>query len=250
MPLALLALGGNRGDIAATMDSTLRELSAHPRVTLTARSRLYRTRAVGSQAGDDFLNAAATIETALPPLELLDLLQLLEARHGRTREIHWGPRPLDLDLILYGDEIINHPRLRVPHPAGWYRRFVLDPACEIASDLIHPEKHVPLADLRSRLLPRPLTMRFAGGSETEREELIAALSQRTTSEQMHFDTWTPEERAGPTFLVWLGPDSDQQFTAEELPELPRLDVPENPTARVEFLGYVLDAALGEPVPEP
>lgn len=250
MPLALLALGGNRGGVAATMDAALRELSAHPRVGLIARSRNYRTTAVGAQAGDDFLNAAATIETDLPPLELLDLLQAVEARHGRTRKIHWGPRPLDLDLILYGDEIIHHARLRVPHPACWYRRFVLDPACEIAADRIHPEKHVPLADLRSRLLPRPLTMRFAGGSQAERDKLTAALAQRTAAEQMQFGTWTPEEHAGPTFLVWLGPDSDQRFTTEELPELPRLDVPENSTARVESLGYVLDAALGEPAPEP
>ena len=150
-----IALGGNLGDVRATFAAALERLTG-PDLEVTAVSRSYATPPMGAAAGDTFLNAAATVETWLAPIALLDRLLETEADLGRTRKVHWGPRPIDLDLILYGDAVIDTPRLRVPHPATWFRRFVLDPLVDIAANVVHPETGETAATLRDRLLPRPL----------------------------------------------------------------------------------------------
>ena len=121
-------------------------------------SRLKRTRAAGENAGNDFLNAAAVLQTSQSPEELLNTLHQIEMEFGRTRLQHWGPRTLDLDLILYGDVALNSPQLVVPHPAMWYRRFVLDPAVEVASEMVHPILGESIARLHARLCCRPLNL--------------------------------------------------------------------------------------------
>src|SRR5262245_21273994 len=125
MPHCLIALGGNLGAVERSFEGALQRLADAPRCALVAASRLHRTAAVGTDAGPEFLNAAAEVATELAPLELLDLLQSIERDFGRIRGTHWGPRTLDLDLLFYGSEIIDLPRLVVPHPAVWHRRFVL-----------------------------------------------------------------------------------------------------------------------------
>ena len=125
-------------------------------------SRILSTRPVGSEAGLEFLNAAAVLQTELPPLELLHALHEVEAMFRRVRTRHWGPRTLDLDLILYHDQIVSTPHLVLPHPAMWYRRFVLEPAIEIASEMIHPILKESVSQLYGRLLCRPLSLEICG----------------------------------------------------------------------------------------
>jgi 2-amino-4-hydroxy-6-hydroxymethyldihydropteridine diphosphokinase len=85
----------------------------------------------GSPPGPDFLNAVAEIQTDLSALDLLDVLLLIEQRHGRVRDTRWAPRTLDLDILLYGDEVIDHSRLKIPHSAMHERFFVLEPLAEL-----------------------------------------------------------------------------------------------------------------------
>src|SRR5690242_4451407 len=123
MPDCWIALGGNLGPVRQTFADALDLLRDAPGVSIREVSPIHQTRPVGSAAGSEYANAAAALTTDLAPLALLDLLLSIENRLGRVRETHWGPRTLDLDLLLYGSETIDLPRLTVPHPHLWYRRF-------------------------------------------------------------------------------------------------------------------------------
>lgn len=137
MPLAYIALGSNLGDRAANLQAALAALR---RAGLAVRrvSRLIETAPVGKTDQPDFLNAAAEIETDLPPEPLLALLLRTEAALGRVRAERWGPRVIDLDLLFYDGRIVNTPDLVLPHPRLHERRFVLAPLAELAPDLVHP----------------------------------------------------------------------------------------------------------------
>lgn len=134
---AAVALGSNLADPAAQVRGAFAELAALPDTRLVARSRLYRTRAVGPPQ-PDYVNAAALLQTRLDPDTLFDALLAIEAAHGRTRGERWGPRTLDLDLLVYGDAVIDTPRLTVPHPQLPRRPFVLVPLAEVAAGLEVP----------------------------------------------------------------------------------------------------------------
>jgi 2-amino-4-hydroxy-6-hydroxymethyldihydropteridine diphosphokinase len=121
---------------------------------LLAQSSLYRSRAVGP-VQPDYINAVALVETSLTPLALLDALQSLEQAHRRVRLEHWGPRTLDLDLLLIDQQIIEHERLMVPHPFLTQRNFVLYPLAEITPGLILPSGE-PLKELISQCSPNGL----------------------------------------------------------------------------------------------
>jgi len=131
---AYIGLGANLGDAAATLRIVLAELTSSTDITDCAASPLYRSAPVNAQ-GPDYVNAVARIATPLEPLPLLDLLQALEQRHGRERPYHHAPRTLDLDLLLFDDQIIKHPRLTVPHPRMHERAFVLAPLLDLVPDL-------------------------------------------------------------------------------------------------------------------
>jgi 2-amino-4-hydroxy-6-hydroxymethyldihydropteridine diphosphokinase len=139
--LACIGLGGNLGDVAAAIESAWAGFDALPQTKLLRRSRLYRTPAWGMTAQPDFLNAAAMLSTTLSADELLAELLRIERQAGRDRDMQserWGPRALDLDLLLYGDAVIAHPGLCVPHPHLHERAFVLVPLAEIAPDVLVP----------------------------------------------------------------------------------------------------------------
>ncbi|TWI04746.1 2-amino-4-hydroxy-6-hydroxymethyldihydropteridine diphosphokinase [Luteimonas cucumeris] len=135
-----VGLGGNIGDAAATLRAAFDELAALPGTRLLRASQLYRTPAWGMERQPDFINAVAMLDTRLAPQSLLEHLLAIECRHGRVREDgqRWGPRTLDLDLLLYGDAVTDQPGLHVPHPQMHLRAFVLRPLVEIAPDAIIP----------------------------------------------------------------------------------------------------------------
>ncbi len=156
---AVVAIGGNLGDVPATFQQAAELLAPHARSAVRV-SRLYRSVPMGTAAGATFCNAAVAFECDLEPEVLLDRLQEIETQLGRVRTIHWGPRTLDLDLVAYGDRIMSTPRLTLPHTHCWYRRFVLDPVCDVAPTAMHAGFHVSFGMLRERLLPRPLRVAF------------------------------------------------------------------------------------------
>lgn len=140
MVLACIGLGANLGDAPSALRQALAALAALPDTRLRAASRLYRTPAWGREDQPDFVNAAASLETGLAAEPLLDQLLDIEQRFGRIRlpGERWGPRTLDLDLLLYGGQRIASPRLQVPHPHLHERAFALLPLAEIA-----PEAAIP-----------------------------------------------------------------------------------------------------------
>jgi len=135
---ACVALGSNLDDPRAQVERGFAALASLPHTTLRARSRLYRTPPWGMVEQPDFINAAARLETTLAPRELLDALLAIETHAGRARGARNGPRILDLDLLLYGDRMIDQPDLVIPHPRLHERAFVLLPLADIALDLEVP----------------------------------------------------------------------------------------------------------------
>lgn len=128
---AAVALGSNLDDPEAHVKRGFDDLDRIPGTRVLARSSFHRTKPVGYANQPDFINACALVETQLAPRALLDALLAIEKRHGRVREIPNGPRTLDLDIIVYGDEAIEEPGLVIPHPRAHERAFVLDPLREV-----------------------------------------------------------------------------------------------------------------------
>ena len=147
---ACVGLGGNVGDAAATLRAALPALDGLPGTRLLRASRLYRTPAWGVTDQPDFVNAVALLDTTLSPRALLDGLLAIERAFGRERRERWGPRTLDLDLLVYGGAAIDEPGLHVPHPHLHERAFVLLPLAEIAPDLEVPGQG-RAAELRARI---------------------------------------------------------------------------------------------------
>ena len=147
-----LGLGANLGDPAATLAAARDTLAALPQGRLSACSSLYRTAPVGGPPGQpDYVNAAVELDTTLPPQELLERCLAIEARFGRQRRERWGPRSLDIDLLLYDALVSDDSRLTLPHPRLHLRRFVLEPLCELAPQLVHPRLLLPLQELLRQL---------------------------------------------------------------------------------------------------
>jgi 2-amino-4-hydroxy-6-hydroxymethyldihydropteridine diphosphokinase len=139
MVVAYIGLGSNLENPRKQIETALVELAELSNSHLDCVSSLYRSQPVGPQNQPDFINAVAKLSIGLEAEALLDSLQQLEQRHHRIREVRWGPRSLDLDLLLYGDQVINTSRLQVPHPEIVNRNFVLAPLKEIApEDLVIP----------------------------------------------------------------------------------------------------------------
>ncbi|MCV6588848.1 MAG: 2-amino-4-hydroxy-6-hydroxymethyldihydropteridine diphosphokinase [Marinobacterium sp.] len=134
-----IGLGSNLEEPLQQVLKALEELAQVPQSRLLESSSLYRSDPVGPPGQPDYINAVACLETGLEAHALLDQLQAIEQAHDRVRKIHWGPRTLDLDLLLYGDEQIQTERLTVPHAFMTQRNFVLWPLAEIAPTLALPD---------------------------------------------------------------------------------------------------------------
>ena len=148
MAIAYIALGSNLHTPLEQLKRALKAMAQLPQTQLMVVSSFYRSKPLGPQDQPDYLNAIVEISTALSPLALLDELQRIENEQGRVRLRRWGERTLDLDILLYGDEIIQTERLTVPHYDMHNREFVIVPLAEIAPNLILPngQKLTELAD--------------------------------------------------------------------------------------------------------
>lgn len=132
-----LALGSNMGDSQAILEAAIATLAQTPGIFLEAKSNWYKTKAVGPPQ-PDYLNGCVTLQVEMLPQELLENLLKIERQFGRVRQERWGPRTLDLDLLLYDDLIVDTPNLQIPHPGMRDRAFVLVPLAEIAPDWVEP----------------------------------------------------------------------------------------------------------------
>jgi 2-amino-4-hydroxy-6-hydroxymethyldihydropteridine diphosphokinase len=146
-----IALGSNLGDSLSILNNGVRKLGETDKIELISCSNWYKTKPIGPPQ-PDYLNGCVTIKTELTPQELLNILLNIEQQFGRIRKEKWGPRTLDLDLILYEDLILNTPNLQIPHPRMREREFVLIPLAEIASNWLDPVTKLTILELKNKLI--------------------------------------------------------------------------------------------------
>ncbi|MBT9171681.1 MAG: 2-amino-4-hydroxy-6-hydroxymethyldihydropteridine pyrophosphokinase [Syntrophomonadaceae bacterium] len=142
MAEAYLGLGSNLGDRCAMLDEAVRRLARHPGISVVRVAAYRETAPVDYLEQGNFINTAVAVNTSLSPLELLETVQQIEAEFGRKREVRFGPRTLDIDILLYGDLVVDGGLLVLPHPRLHEREFVLVPLAEIA-----PQTRIPPDDL-------------------------------------------------------------------------------------------------------
>lgn len=133
-----LGIGSNLGDKQKNMNEAVKLLGNEPKIIIEKVSNFIISKPMGEVKQDNFLNGAIEIKTLLEPLELLKVVNDIENKLGRVREIHWGPRTIDIDILLYGDRVIRNEELIIPHYGMYQRDFVLQPMNEIAPQVIHP----------------------------------------------------------------------------------------------------------------
>jgi len=254
---AAIALGGNTGSVAVNLADALRILATRG-VTIVATAGLYDTTPVGTCGSQRYLNSAALVETDRTPDGLLQELQDVEWQLGRRREAHWGPRPVDLDLVWFGDVVCETPRLTLPHPACWYRRFVLEPLAEVAPHWRHPDRGLTVEALRDRWRRRPVEIALAGGTKDWRDRLrhtpptlspgvilIADSDDSPASRQRaSLIAWRGESPEVPTAARPRGESSDPGFRA--LPADRRLDVSREAALSDDWLTFVSQSVGDEP----
>lgn len=151
-----IGIGANLGDREKTLQNAVGVLDAHPEIAVVATSAVYETAPVGVVDQPRFLNAALQIRSRLSVRKLLNYLLLVERQFGRTRRTRWGPRTVDLDILLYGDVVIHQPGLQVPHPHLHERAFVLIPLCDLNPHLKHPVLRQSMRVLAASLRDSPV----------------------------------------------------------------------------------------------
>lgn len=149
-----LGLGSNIEPRVKNIKQAIAEIEGIQGIEVTGRSSLYLTSPWGKKDQDDFVNGVLQIRTALPALTLLDHLKNIEIKMGRHQIERWGPRNIDLDILLYGDEIIDSEELRVPHPHMRQRLFVLLPLAEIGAEAVFPNDGAKVQEVLIRVLER------------------------------------------------------------------------------------------------
>ncbi len=152
MVRVFLGVGSNEGDRLANVSRAIQELAGTPGVSLLQMATIIETEALGGPPQGPYLNTVVEVETGRAPRDLLDLLKLMEQRLGRTSsDERWGPRPIDLDILLYGNRIVHEPGLIIPHERLHERRFVLEPLAQLAPEVVHPVLKQTTTDLLARL---------------------------------------------------------------------------------------------------
>ncbi|MCD2346658.1 2-amino-4-hydroxy-6-hydroxymethyldihydropteridine diphosphokinase [Clostridium guangxiense] len=146
-----IALGSNLGDKNKNLNEALNLIDENHLCHINRASNFYETTPVGYLDQDDFLNGAAEIKTLMSPLELMNFLLEVEKKLKRERKIHWGPRTIDLDILLYDDIVTEDEHIIIPHPRMHERLFVLDPLCDIAPYKVHPLLNKRIIDIKNEL---------------------------------------------------------------------------------------------------
>ncbi len=209
MPTCLLGLGSNLGDREATLHAALTEIAALPNVQVVRHSRWYRSLPIGGPPNQgEFLNAAAVIETTIPPLSFLAELHNIELRHGRTAAPRWAPRTLDIDLLLYGNEVAETPMLTLPHPRMSFRRFMLEPAAEIAPKMLHPSIGWPIERLLLHLNMAADQTALLSPSAAQRTRLAEVLHDRFNAQAIEPPAFATAEHHWPSsWTTWIAINS-------------------------------------------
>lgn len=185
MARCLLALGSNLGDRRAILMRATGMIAALPRSQLLARSRWHETEPIGGPGGQStFLNGSLLIETRLETDELSIAVHEIERTLGRQRVVRWDARTIDIDLLLYELQNMESEQLTIPHPRMCFRRFVLEPACEIAGSMIHPTCGWTLAQLLRHLNTAPRYLAVTAGEPALARQLAARLSQALRCPQL------------------------------------------------------------------
>lgn len=159
-------VGSNMGDSTKNIEDAIAHFSNHPQCQLVAQSQLIFTKPYGVKEQDDFVNGVFYIRTLLTPEELLQEIGEVEKKLNRVRNLHWGPRTIDVDILFYDDEIWHSKDLTIPHPEIAKRDFVLAPLCEIDPYLVHPVYHKTMKDMYEELLAKSnyeVTVKENGG---------------------------------------------------------------------------------------
>ena len=172
----LIGLGSNEGDRRGALDAAVGRLQAEPSIRNVQPSRWYETEPIGGPGGQlPFLNGAVRLQTDASADDLLTLLKTIESDLGRRRTVRWGPRTLDLDLLLYGERTITTDRLTVPHPRMAFRRFVLEGAAEVAVEMVHPTLGRSVGSLWEHLNDAPNLVALAGSPGAAKSRWAEAL---------------------------------------------------------------------------
>ena len=152
MSRVFIGIGSNEGDRLSNISQAARAMSRLPQTRLVQMATIIETEPVGGPPQDLYLNTVVELDTTLRPHELLAALQAIERKLGRGPSTErWGPRPMDLDILLYEGQVIQEERLSIPHPRMHERRFVLEPLAQLAPDVVHPRLHQTIAELLNRL---------------------------------------------------------------------------------------------------
>ncbi len=253
MQECLIALGGNLQISREVFDCAIAELQLRGCSDVRI-SHVLKTRPVGTEAGGEFLNAAAVLRTDQSPEKLLQTLHEIESLFHRVRTRHWGPRTLDLDLILYGEFEINTARLVIPHPAMWYRQFVLEPAVEVAARMIHPILNESVAQLHERLMNRPLRWKICGTQRTAEaaflQEILNQVNNSSDAIEWHltdaetcvasnsFGRIIVRQRAKPTTQPFNRKGREIEIVGESISDI----VSQIENLQIAMLGYTSNGA--------
>lgn len=200
MPRCLISFGGNLGDRGTTLCRAAAAIVAADGIREFSPSRVYATPAIGGPADQPpFLNAAASIQTTLSAASLLDLLQHIESDCGRIRTTRWSARQVDLDLVLYGDLIGQRQQLSLPHPRYTARRFVLEPAAEVAGDMIDPRFGWTIKQIADHLRQDVASAALIGGTGENRRALIERLGKEPSVQTIRSESNTSESNTSEPF---------------------------------------------------
>ncbi|MEK6248340.1 MAG: 2-amino-4-hydroxy-6-hydroxymethyldihydropteridine diphosphokinase [Planctomycetales bacterium] len=179
MATSLIGLGSNLGQRTTALDTALDMLDGHSQINVTACSSKLQTDPIGGPPDQgSFLNSVAELETNCSPQALLDQLQEIEKKMGRSQGLRWAARPVDLDILLYDDLVLRTPTLTIPHPRMSFRRFVLEPACEIAAHRIHPVCGWSLQELLQHIRNHLNYVALAGPHGAGKSELAQQVQEQ------------------------------------------------------------------------
>lgn len=205
--MAVVSYGSNMGDRMAYIEQGIKDVCV-PGVELIKRSDTIETKPVGYSEQGDFLNGCLLLRTVLTPEELLEVCHKAENNAGRVRDVRWGPRTLDLDIIAYDDAIIDTEDLKVPHVEMQNRRFVLEPMAQVCPDWVHPQLHLSVRELLDKLPPENLR---PAESIIENAEFIDALPRHDTTVVFQGEAGAYTQAA---MLKYFGDDIESFHVAE------------------------------------